>query len=67
MEVTIGEEVAEVTWPAVGDDHLFDLDFGAGSVGDGSEWFLVWRVKDVPFSIVLVVETGGAIGMVLEM
>ena len=49
MEVAIGEEVSEVTRPAVGDNHLLYFDFSAGGVDDGSERFLVGRVEDVPF------------------
>ena len=49
MKVTVGEEITKVARPAVGDDHLLDLDFVASIVNNGSECFLVWRVEDVPF------------------
>ena len=49
MEVSVGEEIAEIAWPAVGNDHLLDLNVFAGVVDDGSENFLEGWMEDVPF------------------
>ena len=67
MEVTIGEEVTEIAWPTVGDDHLLDLDFGAGGVDDGSERFFVGRMEDMPSPEFLKLKRRRTVGVVLQM